>query len=103
MSKIDLTSFEWRELVFQGKNKEYGAYALRAGSDKRHNKAMLIIAIVTVVGFSIPKLIEFVKSKQQLKEDFGTTTMVNLKPADVKDEHIKKVESVNRRHQLRIL
>ena len=94
MSKIDLTSFEWRELVFQGKNKEYGAYTLRGDSDRRHNRAMLIITIVTVVGFSIPKLVDFIKSKQPVKEEFGPTTMVNLKPAEVKDANIKKVESV---------
>ena len=28
MAKIDLTSPEWCELVFQGKNKAYGAYKL---------------------------------------------------------------------------
>lgn len=94
MSKIDLTSLEWRELVFQGKNKDYGAYTLRGDSDRRHNVAMIIILIVTVVGFSIPKLVEFVKSKQEVKEEYGPTKMTQFKPAEVKDTHIKKVESV---------
>lgn len=94
MSKIDLTTFEWRELVFQGKNKEYGAYVLRGESDKRHNKAMIIVAIITVIGFSIPKILEFVKSKQVQKEEFGPTVMTQFKPAEVKDNHIKKVESL---------
>jgi protein TonB len=94
MSKIDLTSFEWRELVFQGKNKEYGAYTLRSESDRRHNRAMLIITIVTIVGFSIPKLIDFVKSKQVQKDEIGATVLTKFKPAEVKDTHIKKVESV---------
>ncbi len=26
---VDLTSREWREIVFEGKNKEFGAYKLR--------------------------------------------------------------------------
>jgi len=93
MSKIDLTSYEWRELVFQGKNKEYGAYTLRGESDKRHNKAMLIITIVTIVGFSIPKLIDFIKSVRPQTEVYQTTAISTLKPAaDVKDKDIKKVE-----------
>ena len=29
MAKIDLTSPEWCELIFQGKNKAYGAYKMR--------------------------------------------------------------------------
>ena len=32
MAKIDLTSFEWCELIFKGKNKAYGAYKMRADS-----------------------------------------------------------------------
>ena len=46
MAKIDLTSLEWRELIFQGKNKEYGAYKMRSESDRRHNIAMIIIAVL---------------------------------------------------------
>ena len=42
MAKIDLTSFEWCELIFKGKNKAYGAYKMRADSPKRHNVAMVI-------------------------------------------------------------
>ena len=43
MAKIDLTSFEWCELIFKGKNKAYGAYKMRADSPKRHNVAMVIV------------------------------------------------------------
>ena len=94
MSKIDLTSQVWTEMVFQGKNKEYGAYKLRNDSAKRHNQAMLIILIVAVVGFSIPKLVEFIKSKQEKTVEYGPTVMTKLAPAKVEDKHIKKVESV---------
>jgi len=94
MSKIDLTSYEWRELVFQGKNKEYGAYALRSESDKRHNRAMLIVAIFTIIGFSIPRLVDFIKSQVPEKEVYESSTMVKLTPAVVKNENMKKVESV---------
>ena len=92
MAKIDLTSLEWRELIFQGKNKEYGAYVLRAESNKRHNVSMLIIAIVAVVGFSLPKLIELVKPKEKI-DTIGVTTLSQLAKPDVKND-IKKVEPV---------
>ena len=38
---IDLTSSDWRNLVFADKNKDFGAYQLRKQSDKRHNMAVL--------------------------------------------------------------
>ena len=92
MAKIDLTSFEWRELVFQGKNKEYGAYKLRSDSDKRHNIAMVIIAIVAVVGFSLPKLIEMATPKQKIV-NVDVMKMSTLDKAVVKND-VKKVEPV---------
>jgi protein TonB len=92
MAKIDLTSFEWRELVFQGKNKEYGAYKLRSESDRRHNIAMIIIAVVAVVGFSLPKLIEMATPKQHVAV-VDVMNMSKLAPAEVKND-IKKVKPV---------
>ncbi len=92
MAKIDLTSLEWRELIFQGKNKEYGAYKMRSDSDRRHNTSILIIAVVAVVGFSLPRLIEMVKPKQVDKVT-DVTTFAKLEKAEVKND-IKKVEPV---------
>lgn len=48
---VDLTSKEWRDLVFADKNKEFGAYQLRKSSDKRHNMAVLYTLIGLVVVF----------------------------------------------------
>lgn len=57
-SSIDLTSKEWRDLVFADKNKAFGAYVMRSQSDKRHNKAFLFLliglaaAIVLIIAWS---------------------------------------------------
>jgi len=92
MAKIDLTSLEWRELVFQGKNKQYGAYQMRGESDKRHNTAMIIVAVVAIVGFSLPKLIEMVKPKQR-EVVTEVTTLSKLDKPDVKND-VKKPTAV---------
>ncbi len=34
---VDLSSREWCDLIFDGKNKQFGAYELREKSDARHN------------------------------------------------------------------
>lgn len=44
-SNVDLTSKEWRDIVFADKNKEFGAYVMRQQSDKRHNKAFLFLLL----------------------------------------------------------
>ena len=46
---VDLSSKEWTDLIFEGKNKEFGAYVLRQQSDSRHNKAVLYVVAGLVV------------------------------------------------------
>ena len=65
MAKIDLTSFEWCELILKAKIKLYGAYKMRADSPKRHNVAMVIVLIIALVGFSLPTLIKMATPKQK--------------------------------------
>ena len=48
---VDLTSQEWRDLVFADKNKDFGAYELRRQSDKRHNMAVLFTIVGLIVVF----------------------------------------------------
>ncbi len=46
---VDLTSREWSDIVFEGRNKSYGAYVLRTESKPRHLKAF----IYTVIGLIV--------------------------------------------------
>ncbi len=48
---VDLTSKEWRDLVFAEKNQDFGAYQLRKSSDKRHNMAVIYTLVGLVVIF----------------------------------------------------
>ena len=46
---VDLSSKEWRDIVFDGKNKEFGAYEMRAGSTSRHTRAVVIVVVGLIV------------------------------------------------------
>ena len=58
MSKIDLYDPKWIEMVFEGKNKEYGAYKLRRGTSSRNIKALLILLIAAALigGYLVYKI-----------------------------------------------
>ena len=61
MSKIDLVNNEWVDIVFQGRNQEYGAYKLRKGTSKRNVIAiltMLAAAALIYLGISLKNFIE---------------------------------------------
>ena len=64
--EVDLSSRDWCDLVFEGKNKDFGAYVIRTESTKRHNKAVLW----TIIGAIIFGLLAFgfVKANQYLEE-----------------------------------
>ena len=61
-----LSSREWCDLVFEGKNKDFGAYVIRTESTKRHNKAVLWTLIGTII-FGLISF-GFVKANQYLEE-----------------------------------
>ena len=65
-TQINLSSREWCDLVFEGKNKDFGAYVIRTESPMRHNKAVLW----TIIGTIIFGLIFFglVKANQYIEE-----------------------------------
>ena len=46
---VNLSSREWCDLVFEGKNKDFGAYVIRTESSKRHNKAVLWTLIGSII------------------------------------------------------
>ncbi|MCM1032287.1 MAG: energy transducer TonB [Odoribacter sp.] len=46
---VDLSSKEWRDIVFEGKNKEFGAYEMRQESEHRHTRAVVIVLSALVV------------------------------------------------------
>lgn len=46
MSKIDLVSREWCDIVFEGRNKAYGAYRLRSKAGVRNLKALFTLFII---------------------------------------------------------
>ncbi|MFV0536693.1 MAG: energy transducer TonB [Dysgonomonas sp.] len=66
MSKdIQLNSSEWCDVVFEGKNKEYGAYKLRQSSSKRHIVAFFVVLVFAGFVSALPGLVSVVKNLTQ--------------------------------------
>lgn len=49
MANIDLTTNGWTDLIFEGRNKAYGAYKLRRQTPKRNIYSIVIIAIIALI------------------------------------------------------
>lgn len=94
MSKIDLTSLEWCELIFKDKNKAYGAYRMRRDLGRRQLAALIIVTVVAIVGFTLPRLIQMAipEKKEEMVE---VTQLSQLEEPEVKQEElVKPVEPI---------
>lgn len=59
---INLTSKAWCDLIFEGRNKTYGAYAMRQSSSKRHLMALLIVGVLAAFLTILPTLISTIEN-----------------------------------------
>lgn len=78
MSKIDLISNAWCDLVFEGKNQAYGAYKLRKGTSKRNLWSIIIVLIAAVAIFSAIAIKNVIEANQKV----AVTTAVELSKID---------------------
>lgn len=93
MAKSDLNSAAWCDLVFAEKNKEYGAYQMRAGSARRHTIAVVAVVGIALLGFCLPMLVP--KAAPQAREVITEVTVLSqLEESEVKQEEMKRVEPV---------
>jgi protein TonB len=63
--KLDLLRKQWLEIVFEGRNKVYGAYQLRKQNPKTTMKALLIGALIFTFLLSTPLLARLIPDKSE--------------------------------------
>jgi len=69
--EIKLNSAEWCDMIFDGKNKSYGAYALRKTSSKRHIWAFLATVILIGTIVAIPSFLKAVQPEKTIAVSLG--------------------------------
>lgn len=89
---IDINSPEWCNIVFEGKNKEYGAFELRKQSVRRHIRSLIMVITFFLLALFLPQLIKSVIPEKKEKM-VDVTSLVDLKieQPKVKNEIIIEV------------
>jgi protein TonB len=85
--KLDLLNNNWLEIVFEGRNKTYGAYDLRKSITKSTVRAFLLGTILFAFLVSIPTLMRMIPDKQ---EDTTLDTKITAVKMPPKKEEPKK-------------
>ncbi|MFV0538402.1 MAG: energy transducer TonB [Dysgonomonas sp.] len=88
-NSVNLNSTEWCDIIFEGKNKEYGAFALRQSSWKRHLIAFGLIVLFTAFVAALPAIISTVQAATRNAENIDevyATTNVEVELPQEKEE-----------------
>ncbi|NDP28071.1 MAG: energy transducer TonB [Flavobacterium sp.] len=78
--KLDLLNNHWLEIVFEDRNKRYGAYDLRKSVTKNTVRAFIIGTIVFVILVSIPTIMRMIPAKTDETTLDQKITAVKLPP-----------------------
>ncbi len=100
MSKIDLISGEWTDIVFANRNQAYGAYALRKSTGRRNAIAILaviLLAIACQIGLTIKNIAdEEAAKKAAMTQVTELSALEQKKEAKVERKEIVKKVDVER-------
>jgi len=83
---INLNSAAWCDIVFEGRNKAYGAYAMRQTSAKRHLMAFGSIVILTAMVSLVPSFLDAINTQKQRNEGYSTSVTLSNDPNLAKPE-----------------
>lgn len=91
---VDLSSKEWLDLIFEGKNKDFGAYELRRESPKRHNKSVLYtligIAIVALLAFGYTSLNKYLTEHRLEQERLEQEALAKQMEQEMEEEEMQE-------------
>ena len=93
MAKVDLIDNSWVDLVFEGKNQQYGAYVLRKETGKRNVKALVwvLIGIIAIFALAYANL----AIQNAMKQNATIDTDVELsKLAQKKETKVERKEPI---------
>ena len=93
MSKVNLTAKDWCDLVFEGRNKEYGAYRLRANQGRRQLRA--VVWVILAVAAILLGAFSFQEVKNLLGSDAGDSEM-ETEFAELKKEEPKEEKKIDK-------
>lgn len=82
---INLNSSEWCDIVFEGKNKSYGAYEMRQSSTKRHLIAFGAMLLLVAIIAALPSIVSTVKAattgpNEGYDGEYTMATIVDITP-----------------------
>ncbi len=107
--EINLSSREWCDLVFEGKNKDFGAYVIRTESTERHNKAVLWTLIGTIIfgllTFGLVKANQYLEQRKLADQVGQEAIIVDMTPQaeEVREKEVIEPEQIEEKPEEQLM
>lgn len=98
MSKIDLISRGWCDIVFEGRNKEYGAYRMRSRAGRRNAFALLMV-IAFIFGVGVIVAVKTVVNELTKNDNLDSDQVTELSQLEKKEEPKKEEKKVELKYE----
>ena len=106
---VDLSSREWCDLVFEGKNKDFGAYVIRTESTGRHNKAVLWTLIGTIIfgllTFGLVQANQYLEQRKLADQVGQEAIIVDMTPQaeEVREKEVIEPEQIEEKPEEQLM
>ena len=107
--EFNLSSREWCDLVFEGKNKDFGAYVIRTESTERHNKAVLWTLIGTIIfgllTFGLVKANQYLEQRKLADQVGQEAIIVDMTPQaeEVREKEVIEPEQIEEKPEEQLM
>lgn len=94
MSKLNLCETSWIDIVFENRNKEYGAYHLRQENNKTSLFAFFMGVLLLTAASSIPMIYNYLNPEHRIPSlvpDLPPAVVVNIDPYVLPETKVEKV------------
>ena len=98
MSKMDLISRGWCDIVFEGRNKEYGAYRMRSRAGRRNAFALLMV-IAFIFGVGVIIAVKTVVNELTKNDNLDSDQVTELSQLEKKEEPKKEEKKVELKYE----
>ena len=92
-TQVNLSSREWCDLVFEGKNKDFGAYVIRTESPMRHNQAVLWTLIGAIVfgllAWGVAKTNQYLEERKLAEKGELVEVLIDI-PEEAEEPEVEK-------------
>ena len=91
------TETNLEDIIFENRNKDYGAYSLRKSYNKNMMSALVIAIVIFLLGVSVPLIANYFNREKTVITNFDPTVILNTTPKDkiIGNEYVKKINNNN--------